>query len=101
MESFIKNLELTESDFEMITEALDCLPDKNTAGVIITSILGGMLARTDEEREQLLAEKKREHELQQIVRKKQIEEIRLLQGKLLMLKTKCMAKNILSDNTDG
>lgn len=83
----IKDLELSDSDFKLIVDGLDSLPNKDFGGEIIGMMFEGML--TDKSPE--AAEKmKRDRELKSAKDKQKkeilIEEIKILQGKLLMFK---------------
>ena len=83
----IKSLELTESEFDLIIEGLDALPEKGAAGEILGSLFECMFLKDNPEafeKRQLERERKRE----ELDRKKeqQKEDVKVLQGKLLMLK---------------
>lgn len=83
----IKNLELTEQDFKMLVDGLDALPEKDTAGELMGAVLEGMLGDKNPEaierykRDQLAKRKAKDREKENLK-----EEIRILQGKLLMFK---------------
>lgn len=83
----IKDLQLTENDFNLLFDGLDCIPNKDAAREIMGSLLEGILDDTNLE----AAEKyKRERDAKRIVADRAkaalIEDVRILQGKLLMFK---------------
>lgn len=83
----IKDLELTEQDFQLLVDGLDALPEKGLAGEMMGELLAGMLTKDNPEamekhkREQDAKRKKAESAKLQMK-----EDVRILQGKLLMLK---------------
>jgi hypothetical protein len=86
----IKNLELTERDFQLLVDGLDSLPEKNAAGEMMTDLFVGMLKKDSDADSQSLTdfEKKRQSEKLKKERDKEAlkEDIKILQGKLLMFK---------------
>jgi hypothetical protein len=85
----IKNLELTERDFQLLVDALDFLPEKNSTGEMLSSLIVNMVAGDRKDTPEF-KEYERKNELKQIkaARDKEAlkEDIRILQGKLLMFK---------------
>jgi hypothetical protein len=83
----IKNLELTENDFKMLVEGLDALPERGMAGEMMGMLLEGMIGDKNpeamEKYKRTQEAKKREAERAKEVLK---DDIRILQGKLLMFK---------------
>lgn len=83
----IKDLELTEQDFKMLVDGLDVLPEKGAAGELMGAMFEGLLGDKNPEamerykREQ--AAKRKEHDR---LKESLKEDIRILQGKLLMFK---------------
>lgn len=83
----LKHLNLTERDFELIIDGLDNLPNKNATGEMMGDLLIGLFAKDDpialkkmnEENEKRRSKAKKEVEMMK-------EDIKILQGKLLMLK---------------
>jgi hypothetical protein len=86
----IKNLELTERDFQLLVEGLDTLPEKGLAVEMMADIFVGMLKKdsSDDDRGFTDFEKKRIAERAKKERDKESlkEDIKILQGKLLMFK---------------
>lgn len=83
----LKQLELSQSDFDMIDKGLDKLSSGDFASDMLMDIFGGSLLKDDEaaktkfELEKKVAREKKELE-QKLVR----ENIKILQGKLLSFK---------------
>jgi hypothetical protein len=84
----VKNLELTERDFQLLVEGLDTLPEKGLAGEMMTDLFVGMLKMDSDSNEISDFEKKRIAERAKKERDKESlkEDIKILQGKLLMFK---------------
>jgi hypothetical protein len=87
MSQTLKHLNLTERDFELIIDGLDELPNRNAIGEMMGDLLLGVVSKDDPEanakikldREERIRKNKKEKELMK-------EDIKILQGKLLMLK---------------
>lgn len=97
----IKNLELTESDFDMIVEGLDELPNKGAAGEIMIDLMEHALVSEEMKLSPEWQEKKEKEELEkkeeQKAKEQQKEDIKILQGKLLMLKRFLIEESLLND----
>jgi len=97
----LKQLNLTEDDFQMLIDGLDALPEKGVAGSIMMSLLTSSLFKEDSEakekwdREQKAKDEKREREKIILV-----ENAKILQGKLLMLKRHFVENNLLKSAED-
>jgi hypothetical protein len=93
----IKNLELTENDFKMLVDGLDALPERGMAADIMGSLLEGMLGEKNPE---AIAKMKREREDKKRMedQKKDAlkEDVKILQGKLLMFKRWLIENNALT-----
>lgn len=97
----IKNLELTEQDFQLLVDGLDALPEKGLAGDMMGDLFLGMLGRDNEEgMEKLKREREEKRRIQDMVKQQQKEEIRILQGKLLMLKRWLLQQGALKQAND-
>lgn len=92
----MQQLNLCERDFALIIEALDHLPQKNIASDLMTDILKGMVATSEEERKQIVQEKVLREIKQKAEKEALIEEVRILQGKLLLFKRTLIEKNALN-----
>ncbi|HXR85045.1 MAG TPA: hypothetical protein VN722_12085 [Hanamia sp.] len=83
----IENFDLTEDDFKLIIDGLDCLPTKSFPGTMMIEIIGAIMPDQDEE---IMERRKRELDTkfkkQELERQLLIENIRILQGKLLTIK---------------
>lgn len=98
----IKNLELTEKDFQMLVDGLDCLPNKDMASDMMEGLLVGMLKKDGDSPQLTDFEKKRAAEKLKKERDKESlkEEIKILQGKLLMFKRFLIQQNALKQVDD-
>ena len=79
MSTTLKHLNLTERDFELIIDGLEELPNKNAIGEMMGDLLLGVVSKIKRERDERINLKKKEQLLMK-------EDIKILQGKLLMLK---------------
>lgn len=99
----IKNLELTERDFQLLIDALDCLPEKGATGELMSSLFIGMMSKdkidTPEYKEY---ERKKEADRKKAEREKENlkEDIRILQGKLLLFKRFLIQQDALKQVDD-
>lgn len=83
----IKNLELTENDFKLLVDGLDCLPDKDAAGQLMGAMIEGMLGdRNPEAMDRFKREQEAKRRIAEKAKEAIKEEIKILQGKLLMFK---------------
>ena len=98
----IKHLNLTENDFKMIIDGLDALPDAGRTGAMLGDLVGTIFAdkmESPEAKQNFLRQKEKlnkdfEHK-RDLVR----EDVRILQGKLLMLK-RYLTENKLMGEVD-
>lgn len=99
----IKNLELTERDFQLLIDGLDSLPDRNALGEAMSDMIIGMVAGDKKESPEFLEhQRKRELERMKAKREKESlkEDIRILQGKLLMFKRFLIQQDALKQVED-
>lgn len=97
----IKLLNLTDDDFKLLVDGLDALPNTGLAGEMMGDILASMLIKDDDpakkkvllEREEAKRKKKAQQDIM-------IENIKILQGKLLMLKRYMQENKLLADTYD-
>lgn len=92
----IKMLNLTEDDFQLIVDGLDALPEKGAAGEVIGDMLGMMLCKDDESKEKMAAERQKNRDKKEASKQQMKENIKILQGKLLMLKRHLQESGALS-----
>lgn len=94
----LKQLNLNEKDFDLLVEGLDALPEKGIAGEMIGDLMGAMFMKDDEaakaKYEADRDQKRRDKEDKQKMMK---EDIKILQGKLLMLKRYLMEQGALNE----
>jgi hypothetical protein len=82
----VKTLDLTERDFQLLVEALDYLPEKGSTGDLLSNMIGHMLINDEDKRAEFDAKMKAEQLKRQKERDALKEDIRILQGKLLLFK---------------
>lgn len=83
----IRNLELTENDFRLLIDGLDTLPEKGMAGEMIGMLFEGLLTdKNPEAVAKLKAEREDKKRFEENAKQALREEIKILQGKLLMFK---------------
>lgn len=93
----LKNLNLTEKDFDMLVEGLEALPERGAAGEMFMDLLTHSVTRDDiEGREKLMREREHRNKQKEQSKKLMQEDVRILQGKLLMLKRFFSEQNALS-----
>tara|TARA_R100001086_G_scaffold238993_3_gene164102 strand:- start:1090 stop:1446 length:357 start_codon:yes stop_codon:yes gene_type:complete len=101
MDNELKNLQLTEADFDMLIEGLEALPDKGLAGNMMSDLVHTLLAAKDNDNGDPMAKIKLEQEMSKRNAKfkaekaSKIEDVRILQGKLYMLKRHMVEKNLM------
>lgn len=99
----IKHLNLTEKDFTLIVKGLDALPDSGAAGEMMGDLMISMLVKKDGDPKMVSdMERDREERKRKIKQERELmlEDIRILQGKLLMLKRYLIENNLLSQVTE-
>jgi hypothetical protein len=96
----IRMLNLTTKDFDLMVEGLDELPNKGIAGEMIGTMLTSMLLKDDENREKELKKRELEAKKKEDAKAFLKEEIKILQGKLLMLKRYMQENKLLSETYD-
>jgi hypothetical protein len=98
----VKNLELTEKDFQMLVDGLDCLPNKDQMGDMLEGLMVGLIKKDGESQQLTDFEKKRaaEKAKKEREREAQKEDIKILQGKLLMFKRYLIQQDALKQVND-
>lgn len=94
----IKNLDLSDRDFQLLVEALDYLPEKNSTGEMMSSMIVSMIAGDRKDTPEFKEYQRKEDikRLQAAKEKEALkEDIRILQGKLLMFKRFLIQQNAL------
>lgn len=83
----LQEIQLTEADFNMLIDGLDALPEKGAAGIMMGSLIGGLLAGNDPRMQASVDKTVKKQESDHMARKKAIEEeVTLLKSKLILLK---------------
>ena len=80
-------MKLTEKEFEMLIEALECLPNKDMGGSILSKLTAAMLFKGDDEgMAKAKAEIAKREEEEELRRKEERKMCCILTGKLYMMK---------------
>jgi len=97
----IQDLELTDSDFKMIIDGLDFLPEKGMTGEMMTTLFEGLLSdKSPENMEKLKKEREYRRKKEETTKEQLKEDIKILQGKLLMFKRYLIENNALKQVND-
>lgn len=96
----LRMLNLTMKDFDLIVEGLDELPNKGVAADMMVSILMAGFIKDEEARASEMNKKEIEMKRKEEAKAFMKEEIKILQGKLLMLKRYMQENKLLSDAYD-
>lgn len=93
----LKNLGLTDEDFQMLSDGLDALPEKGEAAALMMDVISMSMLKTPEDR-QAYVEKEKIKTRQRFKEKEaKMEGIRILQGKILSLKRLFCEQSILNE----
>lgn len=101
MSTTLKHLNLSERDFELIIDGLEELPNKGAVGEMMGDLLLGVISKDDTE-----AHNKFKHDRDERLRKVKKEQalvkedIKILQGKLLMLKRYLIEQDAFNQSVD-
>lgn len=92
----LKDLNLSDEDFSLLIQGLDALPQKDQAGEMMSDLIGTVLFDGKMKEE---FERKRKQDLvkKQAAKDKLIEDTKILQGKLLMMKRFMQENNLMKD----
>jgi len=82
----IKMLNLTDDDFKLIVDALEFLPHKDIPSEMMKDLITTMIAKDADEAARKMEKRRLEIEAGHNKKRILIENIKILQGKLLMLK---------------
>lgn len=83
----LKDLKLTENDFDLLVSGLEFLPNKGQSGELIGSLLESMFYEDKPEIKLKFEKERKDGEVKkQREQKEQNEDIKILQGKLIILK---------------
>lgn len=97
----LQSLNLNENDFKLIIDGLDCLPEKGFAGEMMGDLLMGMIAKDDPlAQEKMKQEREKSRRDREMKKAAIVDDIKILQGKLLMLKRYLMEQGALNETTN-
>ena len=96
----LKSINLTENDFDMMVKGLDALPNKDAAGEMMGDLLFGMLSKGADD----IGTAKLEIDKQKAKAKRDrdmlTEDVRVLQGKLILLKRYLLENDLMDKVTE-
>lgn len=94
----IRLLNLTDEDFKLLVDGLDALPERGLAGEMMGDLIIGMMSKGDKEAQDKVLEE-REKRLRKMKGEKELmkENVKILQGKLLMLKRYLQENKLLKE----
>jgi hypothetical protein len=93
----LKSLNLTSDDFKLLIEGLDALPERGTIGEFMSDVIMSSLIKDDSEAKNKMEEERNKRKEKQLIEKNIMKEnIRILQGKLLMFKRYLQDNNLLN-----
>lgn len=95
----IKLLNLTEEDFKLLVDGLDELPEKGLAGEMMGEIFMGIMSDkgNPEAVEKMKSEREDRKRKAERAKEQMKEDVKILQGKLLMLKRYLQENKLLKD----
>ncbi len=94
----IKLLNLTEDDFKLLVDGLDALPERGLAANIMGDLMMAMVTKNDEESQRkMLEDRERKQKAKEHEKMMLRENVKILQGKLLMLKRYLQENKLLKD----
>src|SRR5450631_4113804 len=101
MSNELENLNLTEEDFTLLQEALEHMPSKDLAGKLMFNMIEHMVGeKTPEAIEQRKAKMISDERKEQAKKQQVVEDVRVLQGKLIQLKRYLLGQGALKQAND-
>lgn len=97
MENSLKNLNLTDNDFKMLIDGLDALPQRGQIGELMVDLLASTMIKNPESRIKIERELELKKKKQESAKEILIEDAKILQGKLLMLKRYLAENKMLAE----
>jgi chaperonin cofactor prefoldin len=95
----IQTINLTEKDFQLLVDGLEALPERGAAGELVGDLLFGMLDK-DNPNSEGRSELKKHKEKLKTERELLKDDVRVLQGKLIMLKRYLIENNLMQQATE-
>ena len=94
----LKNLNLTNEDFKLLIDGLDNLPNRGEFGIMMADMLIHALPKKDDNKRFLMEQElDKKAKIRKNEREILTENIRILQGKLLLFKRYLKENNLLED----
>lgn len=91
----IEQIGLTKSDFDLINEALENLPSKGASGSLMRTLMVKVLAKDGPHKDEMEKKLADDEYRDEVAMKSKMEEIRLVQGKLIQLRRSLERENKL------
>lgn len=96
----LKNLDFTENDFQLLIDGLDALPEKGTLSVIMAELVKVPILTSESQAKEAAARVKKAFDRLDVEKKLMMEDIRILQGKLYLMKRFLVENNLLKKASD-
>lgn len=98
----LKQISLTEEDFKLIGKALEVLPSADNMSSALAEVAVGRISKDMDgfAKEKIDAEWKKFKATEELKREAEKEEIKILQGKLILLKRALIENNLLGKVND-
>jgi len=100
----IKDLELTESDFDLLVEGLDTLPEKGAMGEVMGVLFDGLLGDKLDRQSPAYIEMQQKKEKESRIKKQKADarkdEIAILKGKMILLKRWLITQGAVKQTND-
>ncbi len=93
----LKDLELSEKDFQLLIDGLEALPHKSEAAEMFGDIFLGLLSKDDDGIKKIEKERERRKLAKDAEKAMLVEDIKILQGKIVMLKRLLQSDNAISE----
>lgn len=94
----IEKLNFSEADFKLLNEGLECLPNKDIGGELMIGLLSAMVSKDDPDLKlKMDLQRKQDKTKADQAKALMIEEVRILQGKVLMLQRYLRTNGLLKD----
>lgn len=96
----LQSLNLSENDFKLIVDGLDALPSKDLAGEMMADLMICAFKKEGDDMDKIIDDRKRVQQRKNDAKAILCEDIKILQGKILMLKRYLLENNALKETVD-
>ncbi len=91
----LKDLDLTEKDFQMLIDGLDALPEKGLAGSIMVDLIGAAMMKDKGDLGEFERKRKEEAQKREAEKALLVENLTILKSKLFLMKRHFQENNLL------